>query len=280
MPLVTDGKGKARKAEKIAAPIKPAVSPEVEYRRALLNLNRLLKAQTRQLGDLVKNGERPSAVATQIERELERANREFDAAAQRLAASTTEKLARNNKDKVERALRKALGVNSATLIDTPEIRDIITATTQENVALIKSIPEEHFARVSQAVFANYAGQPIEGGSLAKRLQQIGGITDRRAKFIARDQTAKFVSSLNAARQQEAGIDGYIWRNAGDNRVVGKPGGLYPEGTRGHGNHWDREGKTFSWDSPPPDGHPGMAFNCRCFAEPVINIEKVRDKALT
>ena len=42
-------------------------------------------------------------------------------------------------------------------------------------------------------------------------------------------------------------------------------------TRGDGkvrpSHQSNDGKIFSWDNPPPTGHPGEDYNCRCRAEP-------------
>ncbi|MNE68328.1 Phage Mu protein F like protein [compost metagenome] len=114
-----------------------------------------------------------------------------------------------------------------------------------------------------------------GVSLQDRLKKIGNISKNRAKFIARDQTAKLTGDLNQLRQADNGIEEYIWRNAGDQRVVGNPGGLYPKGNRAHGNHWEREGKTFRWDSPPSDGAPGHAPNCRCYAAPKLDLEKIK-----
>jgi uncharacterized protein with gpF-like domain len=32
------------------------------------------------------------------------------------------------------------------------------------------------------------------------------------------------------------------------------------------SHRMREGAVFSWDNPPPGGHLGEDFNCRCRAE--------------
>ena len=46
---------------------------------------------------------------------------------------------------------------------------------------------------------------------------------------------------------------YIWRTKRDNKV--RP------------SHAANEGKVFSWDNPPPTGHPGDDDNCRCVAEP-------------
>lgn len=46
---------------------------------------------------------------------------------------------------------------------------------------------------------------------------------------------------------------YLWRTRRDGRVR-------PE-------HAANEGKIFAWDDPPPTGHPGGDYGCRCTAEP-------------
>lgn len=98
----------------------------------------------------------------------------------------------------------------------------------------------------------------------------------RARVIARDQTGKLNGTLTENRQKSIGVSGYTWRNSQDERVRGNPSGKYPDAPN---DHWSREGKKFLWDystgdipegyeeSPPPDGNPGEAINCRCFAEP-------------
>ena len=47
---------------------------------------------------------------------------------------------------------------------------------------------------------------------------------------------------------------YIWRTVGDEKV--------------RSSHAVNDGRIFSWDEPPPTGHPGEDHNCRCFAEPI------------
>ncbi|GFO82237.1 MAG: hypothetical protein A49_18640 [Methyloceanibacter sp.] len=46
---------------------------------------------------------------------------------------------------------------------------------------------------------------------------------------------------------------YIWRTRGDGKV--RP------------SHAANDGKIFAWDDPPPTGHPGEDYGCRCWAEP-------------
>jgi hypothetical protein len=81
-----------------------------------------------------------------------------------------------------------------------------------------------------------------------------------------------VQSRTARRVQEyAGVSRYVWLTMKDNRVVGNPVGLYPVGTADHGDHWERDGKVFSWSEPPHDGHPGEAYGCRCQAIPLMGL---------
>ncbi len=63
---------------------------------------------------------------------------------------------------------------------------------------------------------------------------------------------------------------YIWHTQDDRKV--RPA------------HARNDERIFQWDNPPPTGHPGEDFNCRCWAEPLgddhyarqLLITKVRD----
>ena len=48
---------------------------------------------------------------------------------------------------------------------------------------------------------------------------------------------------------------YVWRSLGDGKV--------------RSSHQENDGKIFTRDNPPPTGHPGQGYNCRCIAEPYI-----------
>ncbi len=56
------------------------------------------------------------------------------------------------------------------------------------------------------------------------------------------------------RKRSGNSTHYIWRTQEDGNV--------------RSSHRENNGKIFSWDSPPPTGHPGEDFNCRCWAEPL------------
>lgn len=223
-------------------------------------------------------GKNASAAARSVEAALAQANAEFDEAAADLSANLVGGVDAHNRAQTEAMLRKTLGVSSAQIVDAPLVAKPLAIARAESTALIKTIPENHFAQVTRAVIANFKGETFEEGSLTARLRALGPITDRRARFIARDQTAKLVSSLNEVRQSGAGITGYIWRTSKDNAVVGAPGNDAKPNAL-HGDHFSREGKVFLWSKPPSDGHPGQPIGCRCRAEPIVDMDEVLKDAV-
>jgi hypothetical protein len=60
---------------------------------------------------------------------------------------------------------------------------------------------------------------------------------------------------------------YIWRTRSDGKV--------------RASHAANDGRIFAWDDPPPTGHPGEDYNCRCFAEPYTpEIDEFVSQAVT
>jgi hypothetical protein len=66
---------------------------------------------------------------------------------------------------------------------------------------------------------------------------------------------RFKQGLDGYRQETLGLEQYIWRTMDDGKV--------------RALHRQYDDRTFSWDNPPTDGHPGDAFGCRCRADPVL-----------
>lgn len=91
-------------------------------------------------------------------------------------------------------------------------RTILAATVSNNVALIKSIPEQYFQRIEGDVTRGYlAGRDLE--SIAAALRKTGHSTVKRAALIARDQSNKLTAHMNAARQQELGVRYAYWKHS-------------------------------------------------------------------
>ena len=95
---------------------------------------------------------------------------------------------------------------------------------------------------------------VRTGELSKVIQQHKGVSDRKAKFLARQETKLLVSQYQRNRFKQAGVTRYKWSTNLDGRE----------------REWHRKlhGQIFSWDEPPiidertgERGHPGDAFNC-------------------
>lgn len=134
------------------------------------------------------------------------------------------------------------------------------AWAAENAALITSIPGQYLDQV-----ADIARQAVSEGTLtrdiARQIEGRYGVTQSRAKLIARDQIGKLNGQLTQQRQTSLGIEEYIWSTSKDERV--------------RDMHRDLEGSTQRWDTPPitnekgDRNHPGGDYQCRCVARPVI-----------
>jgi len=74
----------------------------------------------------------------------------------------------------------------------------------------------------------------------------------------------FAGLINQLRQQDLGVERYIWRSQDDAKV--------------RDSHAEYDDNVFRWDEPPAGGHPGQPHNCRCYAEP-IGVDAPNDATL-
>lgn len=120
------------------------------------------------------------------------------------------------------------------------------------------------------------------------------LTENRVKFLARDLVGSLNAVIQKNMQESVGVEFYLWQTQADERVRGRPGGLYPNAPI---KHWEMEGVLCKWDDPTvysidmgltwipryedmPKKHPGEDYNCRCMAIPFLNIlaEEVDNEA--
>lgn len=185
-----------------------------------------------------------------------------------------------NKKEFGRVINAALGVDL--IRHEPWLKDQLDKWISDNTNLIRQLRTETTNKVHNIVSEGLTqGQRVE--TIAENIISKGKIkalgaspfdstksalqkARNRAKLIADDQIGKLNSQLTERRQNDLGVKRYRWRNVGDRRVRGNPAGLYPDATY---DHWAREGKIYSWDKPPQDGHPGYPVRCRCWAEAVL-----------
>jgi SPP1 gp7 family putative phage head morphogenesis protein len=96
------------------------------------------------------------------------------------------------------------------------VNNIMQAIYAENVSLIKSIPQDLHDKVQGIVMRG-----VQAGNdqhfVAQEIRAQFGKTTRRARFIARDQTAKANAAVSMARSSEAGIEYGFWMHRSGSR---------------------------------------------------------------
>jgi uncharacterized protein with gpF-like domain len=259
---------------------------------------RVLAPATKKIQRLAASSAPATEIVSAINSALDTAEMQYDIAAADISNQWRSSLDRDTRKAFVAGLQKSLGVDITALYDSPEIADALAIGSMEASQLIQTIPTEFLGKVAQAVSDNFTGEPLpEGRTLAQQIRVLSGQSLRRAKMIARDQTKKLNAHIQQVRQSSLGITAYIWRTVKDERVVGKPGGVSPTGNTAHRNHYKMEGVYCQWDDPTvyskddgktwikrvsemPKNHPGQDINCRCHAEPVLDIEKILEYAQT
>lgn len=162
-----------------------------------------------------------------------------------------------NHAEVSSNLKNQTGIDlSAYLRNSPNIAERANTLTAGNVQLIKSIRSQYLDKVQNAVMQAMVKGTLNK-DLAAQIKDLGKTTEKRAMFIARDQSSKLNAALTQARHEEVGIKKYMWSTSGDERV--------------RESHAEKDGQIFEYVNPPADtGHPGHDFNCRCVQIPVLD----------
>lgn len=179
--------------------------------------------------------------------------------AEQLAAAFVARGNQQNAREVGENLKRQTGIDfQQYLKNSPKIVEKANVMTAANVQLIKSIHSQYLDKVQTAVTQGVVSGKTNA-EIAKQIREIGGVTENRAKFIARDQASKLNAAFTQARHEEAGITKYRWSTSGDERV--------------RDSHAENDGKIFSYAEPPETGHPGQDFNCRCVQIPIVSAEQ-------
>lgn len=260
-------------AEKLAKDgtrrIDPVMTPlaiEKAYRTSLFNIIRQLKSDiTKQVipllvkyeKDYVGDADSYQDLLSDIFEKLRKKYSELDSDYEKLAGSFVARSDATNKRKFVQSVEKAIGIDLGKAVAGDRVENALKAAVTQNVSLIRSIPDEYFKQIETIVYqGTISGSNVK--SLTEEITRIGGVTESRAKLIARDQTAKLNSNLTRERAKDIGSEEYIWRTAGDDRV--------------RQSHATKNGRTYKWSEPPKDtGNPGEDIQCRCIAEPLFSI---------
>jgi uncharacterized protein with gpF-like domain len=198
----------------------------------------------------------------------------FSLKATSLAETMVKGATKTSATSVSEALKKLTGgLTLKTSVVSSGQEEVSTALVSENVSLIKSIPQEYLQDVTGSVMRSITtGRGI--ADLIPELEKYEGITYRRAKNIALDQTRKAYNSINRQKLLNNGVKQFEWGHSG--------GGLHPRES-----HIKISGKIFSFENieaeqaalgvPESDrGLPGEPINCKCYMRPVIVFETDED----
>lgn len=162
-------------------------------------------------------------------------------------------------------VRASTGFSVESLVANLSANDEVQAFQRWASGLIRDLSDELRQRVEAEVFQGFASQTPRrtiGRELSKALE----IARKRANLIARDQANKLSGKLDELRHREAGVERYRWETARDDRV--------------RRTHRANQGKVFRWDKPPRvTGHPRTEINCRCTAQPYIDLVEEVDPSL-
>lgn len=163
-------------------------------------------------------------------------------------------------DEYEAQFRRATKSISVKADISQGMEKAIAENYSDNMKLyIKDWTEENIKKLREDVKKN----AFSGGrakSLENLLNNNYGVSTRKAKFLAKQESQLLMAQYRKQRYQQAGVRKYKWRTAGDSRV--------------REEHKRLNGKIFLWDEAVIDdkghqGNPGEAFGCRCKAEPIL-----------
>lgn len=158
-----------------------------------------------------------------------------------------------------------------------QIMGLLKAKSLENATLIKTIPSLFAQKATEYATEEYLKGNRASDIKDKILNMYSDITEVEAQRIARTEVSKASSQLIQIRSQAVGIDWYVWRTSKDQRV--------------RHSHDILEGVLVNFNNPPnPEKlagekydygvyNAGEIFNCRCYPEPVVDIEDIKFPAL-
>lgn len=209
-----------------------------------------------------------SSPAVELTKVIKRLRNYFNSHFQELGEKVSKKFASRAEKGVAVSLKSILKEEGFTVNFrmTRQLNDILQATVAENVNLIKSIHTMYFDQVQTVIM-----QAVKNGRdmeyIRKELTERFGVSERKAKIIARDQTNKAMQTISRARALETGITKARW--------VHIPGAKTSRETH---KHFD--GKPFDLNKGMYDKDvnkwvmPGELINCNCrFRLIVPSVEK-------
>lgn len=213
-----------------------------------------------------------ASIASMAERLLAQLDKKysklFGKASWMLAEKMVEQAGKESAVNLARSAEKLSGqLTLKTQIFNSDLKETYKASINANADLIVSIQSQYIDKVKSAVYRSIStGNGV--ADLKPFFEKEFGMTERKAKNIALDQTRKAYNSINADRMRAVGMNKFEWVHSGGGH---KPRELhiteYPAGLNGG---------IFDVNDPPvidektgERGLPGTSINCRCVMRPLL-----------
>lgn len=260
---------------KRAKPVKPAAKMGLVYNAELQKMLKAIRKDIRMQLIPAIELERGNYIADAwidtIAAVIERLRRKwqgeaFSQWAKTTASSLVTRTSQINRERFIKSLPKGIEIN---VFDDEDILEYMSASAYENARLIKSIPEKYLNQV-EAITVNNMRAGIRPSAIVSQLVNQFGVESKRARMIARDQTAKINGDIVKKRQQKAGFVYFKWQASRDERTRTRHTEI-SQADAGYGPG------IYRWDDLPKssDGrpiHPGSDYQCRCVAIPLFKFE--------
>lgn len=203
-----------------------------------------------------------------------------DEIARRITTMTLAENAKDWRDAARQASRnpKVYNLLMKELENDKEIKREFDRILENNAKLIKTLPLE----IAQDIVKHIASRSFASDrpeTISKEIKKFfPEHTKAKEKLIARTESAKAKAALKEARAKSIGVYWYVWHSTDDQRT--RPAHAFmnnvicnyehnpspEELAKKYGKY---EGKSYG------EYTPGGIFNCRCFAEPIIELSLIK-----
>ena len=151
----------------------------------------------------------------------------------------------------DRAIAEVAGLKPSEIPDT-NAGHLVELSSERMAESLSRLPErarERFYRTAVKAGASEAGFGAFGlADVTELIEQTVAVNLSDGKNLANDGVSRFTGEASQFRQEDIGVDSYVWTTQRDDRV--------------RDSHAANDSLEFSWDLPPiGTGPPGFDYNC-------------------
>lgn len=159
-------------------------------------------------------------------------------------------------------------------------RKVIARDWQNNMEIyIKDFAEKQIKELRKEIKERaFTGDRYE--SSLTMIQKSYGVSARKAKFLARQETSLLMSKYKEVRYKDAGVHEYKWMRVSgtpEHPVRPKHKELAAASASGRVFRFDQPPNTAEEGTPARHNNPGEDYNCRCYAKPVVRVSSVKTR---